>query len=134
LTLTSFRQAVQDALSDAFPFPFVAGQFEGPSADRDAGCVWARGKREFADNILVEELFLGARVFKQWKQPEGTNDLPNADDLEALLEQVQTTLRPLATTLGPWMFRVTELEILWEQSAVEATLLGMQANLASGGA
>lgn len=132
MTLTSFRQDMQDALQDAFGFRFVAGMFEGPSAERDAGCVWARGKREWSENVQVEELFLGVRVFKQWKQTEGTTDLPNADDLEGLLEQVQSTLLPLRTTLGPWMFRVTELEILWEQSAVEATLLGYQTNVAGG--
>lgn len=127
VALKTFRQSVQDELDDAFPFPFIAGPWEGPSPDRDFGCVWSRGKRE-ADPVTDEEVFLGVRVFKQWKQVEESNDVPNADELEDFADLVQTTMAQVLTTMGVWFLRVTELEILWEQSGVEATIVGRQLN------
>lgn len=127
-SLTAFRQGLQDALQTSFGFRFVAGDFPGPSTERDLGCVWVRGKSEWADDVNVEEIHMGVRVFKRWEQPEGTT-LPNEDDLERLLELVQTTLKPLNTTLGPWFFRTTDLQIVRDQSAVETTLVAWQSNL-----
>lgn len=131
-SLTEFRQAIQDALQAAYKFTFVAGDLPGPAPESDAGCVWARGKREFGDDVMVEEVLLGVRVFAQWKQRGGVTSGPNEEELEKALETLQTTLRAIRTTAGPWMFRVTEVEIDRSQSAVEATLLAYQANLAGG--
>lgn len=128
-TLVEFRRNVQQELATDLDIRFVAGYYDGPSEEQDLGCVFVRGKREVAEDVNQEELHLGVRVFRQWKQTEGyTEDLSNR--LEELAEGIQSSLADKVTVLGPWFFRVTELEILWEQAAVEATVVGWQQNLA----
>lgn len=126
-TLTAIRTAVVTALEGAFGFDFVAGRYDGPSEDRDIGCVWIEGKRE-ADPVTDEEIFIGVRVFKQWAAPSGASDLPAAQSLEEFCDLVQDTIGPLTGSMGMWMARVAELEILWEQSGVEVTIVGRQLN------
>ena len=128
VALTGYRQGLQDTLASLLaPIEFFAGRIDTPQENRDVGCVYVTGKREGAD-VATEEIELVVRVFKQWKLEQGYTQ-PQVAALESLVEEVQVALRDVQTTMGPWMFRVVQVEVLYELSAVEATVLATQANL-----
>jgi len=126
MTLSAFRQAVQNELETDLGLTMVAGTREGRSEDRDIGYVWVDAVREDPTDVNVEVISLTVRVFKQWKIQEGTHR--PVDAFEALIEAVQTSLRDKATTLGPWMFRVTEIVPDYEDMYVTASIEAHQDN------
>jgi hypothetical protein len=131
--LTTFRAAVQSGLQTALGIRFYAGIHEGPIEDRDLGCCWAAGKREYAQDVNLEEVFVTVRVFKQFKAKQGFTEYDEVP-LENLIDALQDALKPLQTTLGPWMFRVIEITRLEGQYGVEAQLVALQPNrFAAGG-
>lgn len=126
-SLTSFRQAVQDHLQTDLGVPMVAGTREGRSDDRDIGYVWVEDVAEVSGNVNDETVIVGVRVFKQWKQQQGTHRDVTA--MEDMIEAIQTSLKPVRTTLGPWFFRVTHLVPDYADQHVTATIEGYQQNL-----
>lgn len=131
MSLTSFRQAVQDELQKDLGITFVAGMLTAAANDRTIGCVWAAGIREGSD-INTEEIVLHARVFTQFEATQGYKQ-GDIDQLEQLAEQLQTALRDKQATLGPWFFRVTEVELLIEEHGVQATIVAVDDNLFAAG-
>lgn len=132
-TLGDFRSAVQAALEAAYGFEFLAGEYVGVSQEATTGCVWSRGKREWAEDVQIEELHLGVRVFPQWSQQEGElQSGPLEEEYEEFVDTLQATLKPLRTTLGPWMFRVVEVEVNRDSACVEALLVGLAENVHGG--
>lgn len=126
MSLTSFRQAVQDKLQDAMGITFVAGMLTAADSNRDIGCVWIAGIRERSD-VQTEEIVARARVFTQFEATQGYRQ-GDIDQLETLAEQFQTALKTIQLTAGPWMFRVTEVQLLIDEHGVEATMVGIDDN------
>jgi hypothetical protein len=79
-------------------------------------------------DVNLEEILLKGRVLLQWKQQQGLNNL-QLSTLEELLEDVQQALKPIQVSSGPWQFRLSEIEIIYEQNGVEFSLSALQANL-----
>jgi hypothetical protein len=127
-SLTDFRTNVQSTLALALGITFESGILEGPIEDRTVGCCWSEGKREWAQDVNLEEILLKGRVLLQWKQQQGLNNL-QLSTLEELLEDVQAALKPIQVSSGPWQFRLSEIEIVYEQNGVEFSLSALQANL-----
>lgn len=127
-TVGAFRQAVQDHLEDDLGITVVAGTREGRSEDRDIGYVWVARVAEAGGSVQDETITLGVRIFKQWKQQQGTHRPVTA--LEDLIETLQTSLAPVRTTLGPWFFRLTDIEPNYEDSYVTGTIEAWQQNMA----
>lgn len=129
MSLTSFRQAVQQQLAVALGIEVLSGKIDQALPDRDVGCVWVAGVREYGSNVNVEEVIGKVRVFKQWEQTQAYQQ-GDIDELEALVETVQSALKAIGTAGPLWYFRVTEVELLIEEHGIEATLVGYEQNIA----
>jgi hypothetical protein len=129
VSLAAFREAVRAELQADLGVPMASGPLGGPQENVAQGCVWTVGKREVGGHVDDEEIELRVRVFQLFTDrvmPENTYD-PTA--LEDTLEAVQTALKDKQTLLGPWFYRVVALEIDYDAQAVDATVVGYQANL-----
>jgi hypothetical protein len=135
LSLKSFRFAVRDELATRLGLPFLDGYVEGPIQTRDLGCIWSVGKRENDENVQEEIVELRARVFRRWVQVRDEQQPIDTGPLEDMAESIQTALKDDQVRVtwqqehGIWMFRVTQVEIVLERQAVEATIVALQANL-----
>ncbi len=126
MTLTSFRQAVQDELQADLGVAMVAGIREGRSEDRDIGYVWVETIADDGSDVQVRVITVGVRVFKQWKAQQGTHRDVTA--IEELMESVLASLKDKQTALGPWFFRVPEIVPNYEDMHVTATIVARDAN------
>lgn len=126
MSLSDFRQGVQDELQADLGITMVAGVREGRSEDRDIGYVWVDRIAEDGTDVNLEVISLTVRVFKQWKIQEGTHRPVEA--FEALIEAVQLSLKDKQTQLGPWFFRVTEILPDYEDMYITATVEARQDN------
>jgi len=124
-TATTFRQAVQTELAADLGIDVVGGIREGRSEDRSIGYVWVARVGD-APVVLDEIITLGARIFLQWKQQQGTHRDVTA--IEDLIYAIQASLRDKQTTLGPWMCHVSECVPDYENMHVTATIVGYQSN------
>lgn len=128
--LTAFRNALMDQLATALGVEVVAGIINQPLEDRSIACVWIASVGEVSDAVQLETIDARIRVFRQWKQ-QSTIDMAEDDvaALETLAETLQTTLKTIQTTAGPWMFRVTGVELDLGSMGVEAAVLATHENL-----
>jgi hypothetical protein len=127
-TLTSFRLALQAYLKTTFSFEFESGQLEGPIEDRTVGCCWTVSVSEWPEDVQLEQITVGVRIFKQWQQQQGLPN-PSISDLEDLAETLQEALKPVQTTLGSaWQFRLTQVELDLETNGIEGTIVALQPN------
>lgn len=132
MSLPAFRQGVQDQLAAGLGITVDAGQpLFDRSEDRDIGYVWVDRIAEDPTDVQIEVITLGVQVFKQWKIQQGL--ARPVDDFENLVEQIQTSLKGVQTSLGPWMFRLVELVPDYENMNVSATIEARQDNLFSQG-
>lgn len=132
MSIVTFRQAVQTELATDLAIDVEAGvPLFDRSDDRTIGFVWVERIAEDPQDVQIEVVTLGVRVFQQWKQQQGTHR--PVDVFEALMESIQTSLKDKQTTLGPWMFRVVELVPDYENMHVTATVEARQSNLFSVG-
>jgi hypothetical protein len=130
VSLTDFRQNLQNTLETAMSIHFVAGVITTARDDRDIGCVWIAGIRPWGQDGLVEEIVAHARVFTQFEATQGFKQGDIAQ-LEGLAETFQTALKAVRQSAGPWTFNVTEIALLLEEHGVEATITAFQGNLAT---
>jgi len=126
VSLTSFRQNVQDGLAAALGIPFEGGIKEGPVEDRTIGFCWIAGVRDREDG-QSQEIELHAKILKQWRQRAEYGQRAFSE-LESFTEQLQAALRTVRTSYGPWDFRVAQVELIPEENAVEATILALDVN------
>lgn len=105
---TKFRHALQTALAKHFKdagleIAFEPGRLEGPSTDRDIGCVWFDSKRPHGRDGNNEEAFFGVRVLRHLVQDQGAG--VTREEIELALEWTFETLEDaLAGVLTrPWL-------------------------------
>lgn len=128
VTLSQFRQNVQDELQTDLGIPFVGGKIEGPVGNSDLGCCWAAGKREVPEHVDDEQLELRVRVFVRYEQPIDPEVPIDTSPLEQLADRIQLSLKDKQTSLGVWFLRVTDVEIDPDRQALEVGVYGLQRN------
>jgi hypothetical protein len=132
LSLGAFRLAVQAKLQTELGIEFVGGKLEGPMGERDIGCCWPEGASESEETIVIQNLQVRARVFKQYNRSEEPETPQDPADLEALVLAMQTSLndRQLLGVGGEYFARVTEVDVDVDRNMVDARIVSYGANVA----
>lgn len=138
--LTDWQGALVTLLSkptpDGLGMLFRGGERDGPSMERDVGCVFSPGWQEDSGDVGLAHPAMIVRAWLRYKK-EPSQDVPPRDPadmyklagaLVGLLEPVQTTL--LAARPG-FYFRVSGVRIDHADQGIEATLLGTTLNAAA---
>lgn len=129
LPLTTWRETLATQVGVALGIEtVVAGKVEGPVPDSHLVCSWPNGKREFGDNVTVEEVEVFVRVFEQWDQRAIVEQPASPARLEGWAEQLQMGLAEMVTGIGPWEVRVVEMEFDMDVRSVTALVRAWQYN------
>lgn len=109
--------------------PFLDGERDGPSVERDLGCVFSPGFAEWNPDVNFVQPAIVVRVWKRRSKEPGQDVVVDPSDLYDLAEQLATLLAAVQMTLLPdGYIRMTGVRIHHADQGVEATLIGWRRN------
>lgn len=133
--LGAFRQAVQDALNDAFAetgITFEPGRLPDEAGqDGVVGGVSTDGWAEVAGRVGEANVQVRVQLFDVWGDPIATDGTFDPTVIEGWADQITTAIQAHQHDAG-WFMRVTQIQVAddpngWP-SRIVATIVGRTAN------
>jgi hypothetical protein len=131
VTLSQFRQNVQDTLAAGLGVTMVPGLLDGPNQFGEwRGSVYVQRVQEDPSRVAEEQLYLIVRVFAPFSS-EGVISPNNPYDptpLEDMVDKLQQVVAANQTGLGAWYQRITAVEIDPVNQGLQATVFAYTDN------